>query len=410
MKPLVTTKTLSVVIPARNEFPNIVHTIHSIINALEVDGFSQDDFEIIIVDNCSEDWKQEKFEADKPGVKGNISYLLPRGMTHSGTLRTIHFPIAGNHTARNKGAEIARGKYLFFSDAHMSYRPGFFKHMIETIDKTGGLFHGVIAWMGAYPVHPGGLGYQYTLKFGEEWKGTWNNYCLSEKDYFHIPSLGHCSVGVRRDQFLDFGGYPEIHRTYGGGELYLDMKWWMFGSNVAVHPQAVGYHLASSRGYSYHHDDYIENVLGCAYALGADDWRERAYINWLRKGRKEVLDAIIPRNEAEYQPDREVVLERRLKTFNEVLVEQPWNKMNEERLGKSNGVISIFHDTWIDLLKEAPSYVQEAYANSKHQRELDKFINEKLYDHIYSPRNYKKHERVNGYMKDSEEIIKNNKL
>ena len=43
---------VSVVISARNEFPNIVHTVHSIINDLET-FLDHDEFEIIIVDNGS---------------------------------------------------------------------------------------------------------------------------------------------------------------------------------------------------------------------------------------------------------------------------------------------------------------------------------------------------------------------
>ena len=375
---------LSVIIPARNEFPNVVHTMYSILHCWETDGFDPKEIEIIIVDNCSTDWTQEGYEHHKPGIKGTVGYLMPRGVFFNRVLRVLYDPLAGNHSARNKGAEIARGKYLFFSDAHMAYKPGFFKNAIKTVDETKGLVHGVIGWMGAYPPTPSGLGYGYTLKMGEEWKGTWNNYCLDEKEWFYIPSLGHCSVMVEKKQFMDFGGYPKIHRTYGGGELYLDMKWWMFGSTVSVHPQAIGYHLASGRGYTYDHDDYIENILGCMYALGIDDWRERTYINYLRKGRKEVLDAIMERNEKEYAPDRKFIAKRIKKTFNQLLVGQPWNSMNEKRLGKSNGHLSIFHDTWIEnQLRQAPQYVQDVYDNSEIQKGLEKFINENLDEYVY---------------------------
>ena len=46
---------VSVVIPARNEFPNIVHTVYSIVNDLET-FLSPAEFEIIIVANCIDDW------------------------------------------------------------------------------------------------------------------------------------------------------------------------------------------------------------------------------------------------------------------------------------------------------------------------------------------------------------------
>ncbi|KKL71369.1 hypothetical protein LCGC14_2095570 [marine sediment metagenome] len=381
---------LSVVIPARSEFPIIVSTIYSILHTWEADGFSDKDIEIIIVDNCSDD---DIFP--QRGTKGTTSYIEGRGMYRSSKVRILRDPIAGNHSARNKGAEIARGKYLFFSDAHMAYKPGFFKNILKAVDESKGLVHGAIAWMGAYPSHqndgnPHGVGFQYSIKLGEEIKGVWNNYCVDKDKWFYIPALGHCSVAVRRDQFLSFGGYPKVHRTYGGGEFYLNMKWWMFGSSVAVHPQAIGYHLSSGRGYSYNHDDYIENVLGMSYALGMDDWRERAYINWMRKGRKEVLDAIMARNEVEYADDRRFIEKARKRTFNSLLLSQPWDVLNKKRLGKYFSAVSIFHPSWLELLQQSPEYVKKVYRESKTQKELEVFIKEKLWDFVYKKQNYDK--------------------
>jgi glycosyltransferase involved in cell wall biosynthesis len=342
--------------------------------------------EIILIDNCSNDdvYPQR-------GTAGTTSYLEGRGIYYNAKLRILRDPIAGNHSARNKGAEIARGKYLFFSDAHMAYRPGFFNEMIRTIDESDGLFHGGIAWMGAYPPAIGGVGFAYTIKLGEEWKGTWNPYHLGVDDWWAIPSQGHCSVGVRKDQFMKFGGYPKVHRTYGGGEFYIDMKWWMLGSKVVVNPKCIGYHLSSSRGYSYRHDDYIENVLGASYALECDDWRERTYINYLRKGRKEVLEAMLRRNEKEYLDDREFVKKNKVTSFNDLLVERPWDKVNQERYGKSNGAMTVFHYSWMNLMKDSPQAL-EYYRNSKYQKGLEKFIEENLDEFIYKRANYKDEE------------------
>jgi len=369
---------LSVIIPARNEWPNIIHTLYSIVHCLEADGFSYKDFEIIIVDNCSDDR-----EDPRTANSGTTNYVVPRSFYWSRMLRIIRDPVCGNHSARNKGAETALGEYLFFSDAHMAYRPGFFKTALKTVEETKGILHGTIGWMGAYPPHPSGLGYQYTIKLGEEIKGTWNNYCLDTEKWFYIPALGHCSVLVKKDQFMEFGGYPKIHRTYGGGEFYLDMKWWMFGSNVVVHPQAIGYHLASSRGYSYNHDDYIHNVFNIGLALGMDEWVERTYLNYMRKGRQEVLDRLMSEAVIETKSDRKFIEKKRKKTFNEILLGRPWDAMNMKRLGKSNGGLSIFHDTWLELLKEAPQYVQDIYNNSQRQKDLEVFINKNLDAYVY---------------------------
>jgi len=192
----------------------------------------------------------------------------------------------------------------------------------------------VIGWLGAWPPIPKGLGYQYTIKVGEEWKGTWTNYMLDSDKWFYIASLGHCSVGVLKDQFFKFGGYQK-------------------------------------------------DIMGCMYALGIDDWRERTYINYLRKGRKEVLDTLMERSALEHQKDREWIERKRKHTFNDLLVNQPWNQMNQKRLGKFNGHISVFHDTWLDLLRQAPKDAQDAYDNSKYQKELEEFINKNLSKYVY---------------------------
>lgn len=368
---------LSVVIPARNEFPNVIHTFHSIMHCWEADGFNWKDIEVIIVDNCSTDT-----DPYKPGTKGTTSYLMARGAYWNRVLRVLYDPIAGNHSARNKGADIAQGEYLFFSDAHMAYKPGFFKNILKAVDESGGLVHGALQFMGAYPPKNESMGFGYSIKLGEEIKGTWNNYMISDS-WFYVPAQGHWGLAVKKDQFMKFGGYPKVHRTYGGGEFYTDMKWWMLGSTVAVEPNAIGYHLASHRGYSYHHDDYKENVLGMAYALGMDEWRERAYLNWLRTGRKEVLDTIMQRNEREYEPDRAFIAKRKKKTFNQLIMERPWDEMNKQRHGKSHSGFTIFHDTWLTLLEQGSDAAKEAYKTSKYQRSLEEFINTNLAQFVY---------------------------
>ena len=379
---------LSVVIPARNEFPNIVHTVHSIINAWESDGYSYKDLEIIIVDNCSNEAELDSRYHTHPLDFGTTTYLMGRGVYVSRIVRVHIDPVAGNHSARNKGAEIARGKYVFFSDAHMSYGQGFFKKMLQATEESGGLVHAAIAWMGGYPPRQGAVGMQYTLKLGEEIKGTWAPYLVVPDKWFYIAAQGHCSVMVERKQFLRFGGYPTIHRSYGGGEFYLDMKWWMFGSTVAVVPDAVGYHLKSFRGYTWYHDDYVHNIYNIGHALSMDEWLERAHINYLCKGNRELHERMMAEAKVEMAKDREFIANHRLMTFNDVLRTRPWDVMNDTKHGRHNSSVLIFHDTWLPRLNAAPKWVKEMYEKSDLQKKLAKFIDENLANLVYK-RGYK---------------------
>ena len=106
-------------------------------------------------------------------------------------------------------------------------------------------------------------------------------------------------------------------------------------------------------------------------------------MNYLRNGRKEVLAALMKRSEREHQPDREWIEKRRKYSFNDLLVEKPWDKLNMERLGKSNAQILVYHDSWLDLLTKSSQHAKDAYTNSRYQKDLEVFINEKLSKHVY---------------------------
>lgn len=386
-KPLV-----SVVIPARNEFPQIAFTIQSIINDLET-FLKPSEFEIIICANCCNDWFGQ--HKDRRACGGTVDYLFGRGAYWNRVIRVLYDPIAGNHSTRNHGALMARGKYLFFSDAHMSYKHGYFQRMIRAIDETKGLVHGTIGWLGAYPPSKS-MGYQYTIKLGEEIKGTWNNYLLTDEDYFYIPAQGHCCLGMLREQFIDFDGYPSYTRCYGGGEFYIDMKWWKFGSTAVVDPKAIGYHLCAPRGYNYNHDDYVFNVLAIGTALDMDTWTERAWLNWMRKGNPEVLKELYDEAKRVTAKDRRYIKMRSERTIDELLVERPWDTLNDAKHGKHNSSMLIFHPTWLPLIKGTPA--EDLYNNSELQKKLAKFIEEKLSDKIYKkgykPKTELKDERI----------------
>lgn len=357
---------VSVVISARDEFPNTVHTVHSIINDLET-FLSRDEWEIIIVDNGSLD-------------KINWRFFMERGLYYYRNVRILFDPIMGNVTARNKGAKIAKGKYLFFSDAHMSFRPGAFKRAIQAIDESGGIVHGAVQWMGGYePAQPS---LQYSIKVGEKLWGTWNMAEISHDSWFYIPCSGHCFLGVDREQFLNFGGYNDYFRCYGGGELYLDMKWWMFGSVVVVDPTIVVYHLSAGRGYSYHQDDLIHNMMLLGYALNADALGERVYIRYLDKEgvNLDILNRLYEQAKREAQSDRAFISFRAKISLYDLLRDKPWDEKNMLRHGKAESYLSIFDRTWIDELNED---AQSFYDSSILQKEFNEYVQKYLSHHVY---------------------------
>lgn len=361
-------KVVSIIISARDEFPQIVMTIHNIIQDLET-FLKPDEWEIIIVDNCSKDPDSWRFVAE-------------RGLFFHRNVRILHDPIAGNVTARNKGAKIAEGEYIFFVDAHMSFKVGSFKAMIEAIKTTGGMVHPPVQWMGGY--EPSEPSYQYTIKLGEKIWGTWNRNIVSETEPFYIPICGHCCLGMRRDQFLAFGGYNNYFRCYGGGEVYLDMKWWMMGSTVVSVPTALAYHLSAGRGYSFKQDDLIHNMMLLGLSLGADAMAERVYIRYLGKDgvNKDGLERLFSEAKLEAQADRELLLPRTVKSFYDVLIEKPWDKKNMEKFGVASSSMGIYDRTWTNILS---GEAREYFIKSELQAELQELIDTKFKQYIYKP-------------------------
>lgn len=357
---------VSVIISERDEGHNNAFTVQSIVNDLET-FLAPDEFEIILVENCTKD-------------KSSWQFLMERGMFYHRTLKVLFDPIAGNVSARNKGVKMAQGKYIFFSDAHMSYKIGSFKAMVDAIDQTGGMVHPAVQWLGGY--YPSDPSYQYTIKLGEKIWGTWNRNIVSETEPFYIPICGHCCLGVLKEQFEKFGGYNGFFRCYGGGEVYLDMKWWMLGSSVSSVPQALGYHLSAGRGYAFKQDDLIHNMMLMALALGADAMAERIYIRYLDKNgvNKEVLNKFWQEAQREAEYDRLILLPQTVRSFMDCIVERPWDKLNQEKFGRTSSSIGIYDKSWTDQLNPE---AKALFETSPLQKELQVLIDEKLKHLVY---------------------------
>lgn len=377
-KPLV-----SVVMSARNEMPNVVHSIHSILNDCEAYKISA---EVILVDNASEDRTSEFFMYSRSRNTKSGLEASRRGMLYNGTLKIMYDPVCGNVAARDKGVEYATGKYLFFSDAHISVRPGTIKAMIEAVDGSGGIVHPRIEWMGAFP---GVGGYQYSLKIGEKFWGTWNRLAVSQDDWFYIPMCGHCFMAMDREKYLEFGGYNRNFRVYGGGEPYLDLLFWRMGSCVVNQPKALVYHLSAGRGYSYHYDDLIHNMSLAAYTVGGMKWAERILITYLNKpsADRDIVWKLYNEALEEGKPDFERINKNGKYTFEELVYHQGicdgvkcqrsrkppvshpmsiWDVRNEEKFGRHLSAIAIF-DKWTDTLKNQEAI--DIFKNSQYQKE-----------------------------------------
>ena len=347
---------VSVVISTRDEGHNLTHTIHSLINDLET-FLSPDEFEIIVVWNTphSSEWW----------------FLMERGLTYHRTLKHCFDPIAGNVTARNKGAYLASGDILFFCDAHMSIKPGTMERMCNGVRESGGIVHVPVQWMGGYePAQPS---YQYSIKIGEKIWGTWGRRKIASSLYA-IPATGHCFFAVSRDQFLGAGGYAPPFRCYGGGELYLALKWWALGYGVYLEPNGLVYHLSAGRGYQYHQDDLVHNMMLLGYALGCPALGERVYLTYVGKHKTPRLEYLHTIARAAGERDhRDWSTAPSYTPVYDVLTHRPWDRYNESRHGTAHSDVVVFHESWLNSITNEARTLHNA---SELQRGLASIVNE----------------------------------
>lgn len=354
---------ISIVISARNEFPQIALTINNLMHDMDASGITK--YEFLICDNASEDETTRFFawKALEKGINARYQYS-PRGMVNEGILRIFFDPVKSNVGARTKGTEWAKYKNIIFADAHITVRYGTILSTVSALCKFGGIIHAPVSWCGASSRNPH-PGFQYSYKVGEKIWGTWNTVKVAETP-FYIPITGHCWLAVKKDEFLSKGGYPLAQRVYGGGEPYLDTMYWMTGSTSMCDPQSLVYHLSAGRGYAWHNDDLIHNMFLVSYILAGKRWADRILITYMNKvGKSNHLMQLYNEALEEGEPTKKWLDKNKIMTFEELLrldwkndcdkcikrghkephPMRPWDIKNEELHGTHRSYVHEFRLT-----------------------------------------------------------------
>lgn len=381
---------ISIIISARNEFPNLPHTISNLMLDMESSGFHK--WEVIVADNASTDLTTKFFTHawNDPYAKRERSFQHARelrrncrGLVTDGRLRFCYDPVFSNVGAREKAVKYARYENLIFADAHIGVKHGTFKYIIETLNKYGGIVHAPVAWLGASCYRPR-AGIQYTYLIGEKIWGRWNFIQISDQP-FYIPLSGHCFIATKKKEYLEMGGYDTHQQIYGGGENYLDTLYWLLGSNVMVDPRALVYHLSAGRGYEYNMNSLIHNMMLTAYALGGEKWSERILITYLNKRGvdHQFLREIYAQAIEEGKEKREFIKKRQIMTLDQLLgigkkhdcdghchkgnthAMRTWDILNEKLHGIHKSFVIVFED-WLSRL-ERPEAIK-FFKNSPHQK------------------------------------------
>jgi len=353
VKPMV-----SVVMPVRNEHPQVITTMLCLTEELEYWGYP---YEFIIVSNQSDDCTPEVLE-DRF-----------RHWVKDSRLRVVYFderPACWD--ARNRGIEVARGQVLIVCDAHMSVTHGTTHEMIQLWLRNGGMWFSASQMWGD-PKHV--RLYGYDLKIEEKF---WGNLCRhippevftnGSPDPYTIPMAQYSFFLLGREEMLEIRGFHPKFECYGGGEPYLSFKWWLLGKKIWMWPQGLVRHafglnptwrdwndrmtyrgqllrgkgilskgvtpesgdklLGYGRNYSWNNDQLWYNFLLCAYVIGGEKWLEQRYQRYRQQCKKVErylvnLDKLRERAFADGKEDREWISARQVCSFDELISEAPW--------------------------------------------------------------------------------------
>ena len=194
-------ETISVIIPCYNCEREIEACIRAILRS------TCPPLEIIAVDDCSKDGTREKIKSLSRGLSGKIK--LTATTKNSGPAR-----------ARNTGAKVAEGEYLFFLDSDTQVLPDAlanFAKRIEQCDAVVGIYDEKPSNSGASPRYKAML-YAYLL--GQRGVQTYDQFSAS-------------CAGIRSVLYRDLGGYDE---WFPPG---LDFENEEFGHRISSHYRMV---------------------------------------------------------------------------------------------------------------------------------------------------------------------------
>ena len=211
--------TVSIVIPAFNQWPYTRRCLESLLNA-----GSQASFEVILVDDASSDQTQKAVQQ----VHG-IQYL--RNEENQGFIRSC-----------NRGAESARGAFLVFLNNDTEVSEGWLERLAETFERVpdAGLVGAKLVYPNGRLQECGGL----IFSDGDGW--NYGKHDDPEKpEYQYLREVDYCSgacIMLRTPVFRELGGFDEVYAPAYYEDTDLAFRIRAHGLKVLVQPESVVIH------------------------------------------------------------------------------------------------------------------------------------------------------------------------
>jgi len=197
----------SVIVPAYNA----LNTIGSCLKALTKQSIEKEAYEVIVVDDGSTDRTSEIVR------QFQIKYFWQ--------------PNQGPATARNKGAQEAKGEIILFTDADCVPENNWIEEMVKPFNDPK-----VMAVKGAYKTNQKSL----TARFAQiEFEERFEMLRKAES----IDMVDTYSAGYRKSIFLSLGGFDPSFRVANNEDTELSYKMSQAGYKMVFNPDAIVYHL-----------------------------------------------------------------------------------------------------------------------------------------------------------------------
>jgi len=199
--------TISVIIPTFNEEKNIGDTLR----ALATQDYSEDSFEVLVVDNGSHD--------STLSIAKEFSSTLP--------LRILSTPGGSISAVRNSGAEVATGETLVFLDADCVPNSTWLRQALALQHQRG-------IW-----------GAHYAVPADATWVGkVWAKYQATEQAGA-TSFLPAGNLFILREDFLKIGGFNETLET--SEDVDLCQRALRDGLHVSAFPQLAVVHRGTAK-------------------------------------------------------------------------------------------------------------------------------------------------------------------
>lgn len=198
---------ISVIIPTYNAEKTIGQCLH----ALKQQNYPSASYEVILVDDGSKDATGEIARTY------DIKYLRQEN--------------SGPATARNKGAIVAKGEIILFTDSDCVPEPDWIREMAAPFNDKS-----VMAVKGAYRNRQKSIVARFAqLEFEERFEML--------KKAASIDMVDTYSAGFRKDAFLQLGGFDTSFPVANNEDTELSYRMSTRGFKMVFNPNAIVFHL-----------------------------------------------------------------------------------------------------------------------------------------------------------------------